>query len=72
MNQKLFIINWDTDEIMGEFEDLSKAKKYCRSLGHKGKNKYFTSYEPIAFVGIWQEDLKTYAVVYNPCFKFED
>ena len=55
---------WDTGEIYRSFENLARAKKYARGLGHTGEdNPILTSYPPIAYVA--NDDGE---VVYNPYF----
>lgn len=58
------VIKWDTGKIAKSFEKLSRAKKYCRSLGHTGEdNSGLKGYPPIAFVSDGE------GCVYNPRFK---
>ena len=71
MNEKYHVIDWNSGESVRSFDDLNKAKKYCKALGHEPKNDAYTAYAPVAFVGAWMDDLMTYGVVYNPRFAFE-
>jgi hypothetical protein len=73
MSEKFLVIEWNTDKVMKEFDNLSAAKKYCKSLGHEPKDKFgfFTSYPPIAFVGKWDDEINQIVCVYNPRYAFE-
>ena len=60
-----YVINWDTNEIIKEFDNLNAAKRFCRSLGHTGEyNKWYTGYPPVARVD------GDNGVVYNPRFNY--
>ena len=56
------VMNWDTREVMYEFEKLATARRYAKGAGHigKGNGSYFS---PVAYV----EDENGYCV-YNPRF----
>lgn len=59
-----YVITWDTNEILYEFEKLAIAKKYARGKGHTGEDHPFlTGYPPIARV-----TNEAGEVVYNPRF----
>lgn len=60
------VILWDTQEIVGEYENLSTAKRECRKLGcdKRWVSGNFKWYTPLAFVGDENTNL-----VYNPRFK---
>ena len=66
MYQKKYqVVSWVSRDIIWETDDLNKAKKKCRSIGHElTKDPILTGYPPIAFVQ--EGDL---GVVYNPRFK---
>lgn len=63
--EKYFVYHWESDLVLGQWENLGKAKRECRKFGHTRLNngKY---YAPVAFVG----DEDGY-VIYNPRFKME-
>ena len=59
------IINWNTDEVMGEYVSLAQAKRVCKTLGHTGEiNAIYTSFPPVAYVA------DDNGLVYNPRFAF--
>lgn len=59
------VINWETDEIMAEFDGLNAARRYCKRLGAgPDEGPHFTSLPPIAFV----RDSCTGSLIYNPRF----
>lgn len=61
------IIDWDTGEILQEYDSLSTAKRECRKLGC-----YFTKdhgFAPVAFVSDGTQVFGRWCCIYNPRFR---
>jgi hypothetical protein len=59
-----YVTNWDTKEVVYQFEKLAIAKRYARGMGHTGEdNPGLTGYPPIAYVANEAGEC-----VYNPRF----
>ena len=74
-----YIVNWNTYEVVdGPINDLNKARRMCRSLGHDNdadKSRGILWNSPKCFVAIKDKDYDTapawgkWLIEYNPRFK---
>lgn len=64
--KQLFIVHWDSGQVLGQAGNLAEAKRAARSLGHTGASngKYFA---PVAFVGE-PDGQGDFFCTYNPTF----
>jgi hypothetical protein len=61
---KFYVTSWETGEILGVYEKLPQAQRYCKGRGHTGVDSPLcTGYPPIAYVANGRGEC-----VYNPRF----
>lgn len=72
---RYYVINWlDQTQMYGSFIKLADARRCARSQGFIPSDpKLFKRNHPVAFVGIWNEDIMSrgdWECCYNPQFPF--
>jgi hypothetical protein len=67
-----YVIRWDDREVIGEFETLTRARKFARGQGHScERNAGGKTFAPRAFVAVLIEvyGQRMFGCVYNPMFR---